>query len=211
MKSSVNRKLAIGAAAVLVLGGAGAAVAATHDGSGSNRQAFVDDVAKRVGVSPGTLTAAMKAAAIDRVEAAVAAGHLSQAQATVIKQRIASGAGTHLFGLHYGGRHDGPGAVAVHYLGISPATLRSERASGKSLAQIASTTPGKSAEGLKASMIAAARAKMAAAVSSGRITATEAKERLGALDARVEAMLQRTGPPGGRHAGMRGVALGLGQ
>jgi hypothetical protein len=58
----------------------------------------------------------------------------------------------------------GAGHVAAQYLGISQATLRSELQSGKSLAQVASATQGKSVEGLKAAIMAAAKARLDQAV-----------------------------------------------
>ncbi len=55
---------------------------------GSGRQADVDDVAKHLNIAPRTLTAAIKAADYDRIDAAVAAGRLTQVQANALKQRI---------------------------------------------------------------------------------------------------------------------------
>jgi hypothetical protein len=63
-------------------------------------------------------------------------------------------------GAQPGGR-DLPAAAA--YLGIAPQQLESELSSGKSLAQIADSTAGKSESGLVAAIIAARRAHLAAA------------------------------------------------
>ncbi len=64
-------------------------------------------------------------------------------------------------------------ASAAGYLGVSPAQLRSELASGKSLAQIADATPGKSAAGLIAALETAQHAKLAALAAGvpARVTA----------------------------------------
>jgi hypothetical protein len=59
-----------------------------------------------------------------------------------------------------GGR-DLPAAAA--YLGIGPQQLESELSSGKSLAQIADSTAGKSESGLVSAIVAARRASLAAA------------------------------------------------
>jgi hypothetical protein len=198
----LNRKLVVGATGLVLLGGAGGAVAVatTQDSAGSGRQAYIDDVAKHLNVTPGALTAAMKAAAYDRIEAAVAAGRITQSQADAVKQRIEQGGGVPFFGHRFGGGGLGGHGVAAQYLGISPATLRSELQSGKSLAQIASSTPGKSVEGLKAAIIAAEKTRLEKAVSSGWITSQQEQERLGNLSSRIEALLQRTGP-GDPHGG----------
>lgn len=201
MKSFLNRKVVIGATGLLLLVGAGGAVAATQVSGSSGRQAYVDDVAKHLHVSPSALTSAMKAAMVDRIDAAVAAGRLTQAQADAIKQRVQQSTAMPFFGHQFG--HDGFGGhdAAAQYLGISRATLRSELQSGKSLTQIASTTPGKSVAGLKAAILATSKTRLEKAVSSGLITRQQEQQRLAALPGRIDSMLQRTGV-GGSHDGM---------
>lgn len=205
MKSFLSRRLVTGAAGLVVLGGAGGAVAvaATQGSAGSGRQAYIDDVAKHLNVSPGALTAAMKAAGNDQIEAAVAAGRMTQSQADALKQRAQQGGGGPFFRHRLGGGGLGGHGVAAQYLGISAATLRSELRSGKSLAQIASSTPGKSVEGLKAAIVSAKKTRLEKAVSSGSITSQQEQERLGNLSSHIEALLQRTGV-GGRNNGGSG-------
>ncbi len=183
-----------GVTGLVVLGGAAGAVAATQGSGGSGRQAYLADLAQRLDVSPSTLTAAMRAAASDRVDAALAAGRITQAQANAIKQRIAQGGGGRLFG-HRLGRgvvRDGI-AVAAQYLGITPATLRSDVQSGKSAAEIASSTPGKSVAGLTAAITAAATTRLDQLVSRGVITSQQEQQLLATLPARLDTLLQRTG------------------
>jgi hypothetical protein len=198
VKSVLSKKLVIGAAGLALLGGAGGAVAvaATQSSGGSGRQAYIDDVAKRLNVSPGALTTAMKAAGDDRIEAAVAAGRITRSRADALKQRLEQGGGTPFFGHRFGRGGLGGHGVAAHYLGISVATLRSDLESGKSLAQIASLAPGKSVEGLKAAIVSAEKTRLDQAVSSGSITSQQEQERLGRLSSRIEALLQRTGAGG---------------
>ncbi len=64
-------------------------------------------------------------------------------------------------------------AVAAGYLGTTPAEVRSELQSGKSLAEVADATSGKSAQGLIQALEAAAKEKLhaAAATLSARIVA----------------------------------------
>jgi hypothetical protein len=63
--------------------------------------------------------------------------------------------------------------TAAGYLGATPAALRSELQSGKSLAEIANATSGKSAQGLIQTLEAAAKTKLHAAAArlSARIVA----------------------------------------
>jgi len=70
-------------------------------------------------------------------------------------------------------RHASAIATAADYLGLSQARLRGELRSGKSLAQIANATDGKSAAGLIVALETTEKQKLAAATASlpGRITA----------------------------------------
>ena len=88
MPLKLKRKLAIGGAVVAAAGLAGGAYAASSS-STNPRQAFIDDVAKRLNVSPTALNNALKGAYQDQLNQAVKSGKLTQAQANKIKQRIA--------------------------------------------------------------------------------------------------------------------------
>ena len=176
----------------LLGGGAAAALAATHGSAGAGRKGYLADVAGRLGVPVGALAAAMKAANVDRIEAAAAAGRISRSRADALKQRIQHGAGAPLFAFGHGQRSGGGLlAVAAGYLGISPAQLRSERRAGRSLAQMADATPGRSVEGLKAAILAAATKRLAAAVAGGQITAQQESARLSRLSPRLDKLLAR--------------------
>ena len=196
MKALLKRKLLVAAAAAALLGGSAVAVAATRSSSSSGREAYLADVAKRLGVSPSALKGAMQAAGIDRIEAAVADGRLTQAQANTLEQRIREGRGPLSGKLLHPGAHGGPLGAGARYLGVTPLALRAQRAAGKSLGAIAAATPGKSAQGLAAAITSAEKARLAAAVSSGRITSHQAERRLHALSPHVQALLGRTAPHG---------------
>jgi hypothetical protein len=91
---AIGRKVIAGAAAALAVGGAGAGVAATKLTTNSpsvESKAIVNDAAKNLGVEPSKLSAALKKAYEDRIDAAVAAGRLTKAQGDELKQRIESG------------------------------------------------------------------------------------------------------------------------
>jgi hypothetical protein len=203
-----------------MLGGTAAALAATQSSSGSGAQAYVNDLAGRLGVTPAALSTAIKAADSDQINAAVAAGRLTQAQATRLEQRIAQSASAPFpgrglrRGFGAGGRGRGRGlldvsSAASQYLGITEATLRSDLAAGESLDAIANATVSKSAAGLKAAIIDAETSRLGAAVTAGTITSQQESQRLTNLSSRIDALLQRTwsGQAGGRAGGWarRGV------
>ncbi len=91
MHSNLKRRLAIAVVAVAAAAFAGGAYAATKDSNASVRQAFLNDVAKRLHVTPQQLTSALEGAEIDQINAAVTAGRLSPAQANALKQRVQKG------------------------------------------------------------------------------------------------------------------------
>src|ERR671934_233360 len=82
MDRSLKRKLVAGTVAALAVGGAGAGIAATQLGSSPNEesQAIVNDAAKQLGLQPDQLSGALKKAIENQIDAAVAAGRITQAQ-----------------------------------------------------------------------------------------------------------------------------------
>jgi hypothetical protein len=85
----------------------------------------------------------------------------------------------------------GIGATAAHYLGVAPAQLQSGLRAGKTLAQIADATPGRSQAGLIAALDGARRARLAAATAAGRLPASRRAKRLSNVDKRVGALVAR--------------------
>jgi len=187
--------IAVGVVVVAIVA-AGSAFAATNLGSSSARsQAVINDAAGRLHVTPRALSSALQKALDDQVDAAVAAGRLAQAQGAALKARIAAGplplggfGGTGLGrgivrpGLG-GFEHARPGlavpgmlGAGLHavtsYLGITPAQLLHELATGKSLAQIARAL-GKTADGVVAALAARAKSRLDRAVAGRHFTAAE--------------------------------------
>jgi hypothetical protein len=201
MTSRLKAKVIAGAVAGLAVAGGGAAVAATQFGSPKEEsQAIVDDAAKQLGVQPSALSAALKKALENRVDAAVAAGRLTKAQGDELKQRIESGdfplfigPGGPGFGFH----HEGPfGAgldAAATYLGLTEAQLREQLESGKSLAEVAKAQ-GKSVDGLIQALVDAAKKRLDAAVAAGRLTQSQADSILSGLKSRVTDFVNGTAP-----------------
>jgi hypothetical protein len=132
------------------------------------------------------------------LDQAVAKGKLTAAQEQAILTRLKAHLDdivNHAFPL--AGRH-GPkrpgfvGAVAT-YIGITPAQLRTELRTGKSLAQVA-TAHGKTVDGLKSAILAAVKAKLDKAVSSGRLSAAQEQAVLDRLAAHLDQLVNRAAP-----------------
>ncbi|MDX6507321.1 MAG: hypothetical protein QOG06_1965 [Gaiellaceae bacterium] len=197
---AIRRKVIAGAAAALAVGGTGAGIAATklvNQSPAAESKAVVNDAAKSLGIEPTKLSAALKKAMEDRVDAAVAAGRLTKAQGDELKQRIAAddfplfgGPG---FGPRRGGPHElshGLGAAAA-YLGLTPAQLQSRVSSGKTLAEIAKAQ-GKTVDGLKAALRKDEQQELDAAVKAGRLTKADEQRVLKDLDQRLDALVNGT-------------------
>ena len=191
---AMRRKVIAGAAAALAVGGAGAGVAATKLATNSpseESKAIVNDAAKSLGVEPSKLSAALKKAFENRIDAAVAAGRLTKEQGDELKQRIESGDfplfGPPAFGPGFGGPHlffHGLDAAAG-YLGLTEAELHSRLESGKTLAEIAKAQ-GKSVDGLKATLLKEAKTHLDAAVKAGRLSSAEEQRVLADMEQRID-------------------------
>jgi hypothetical protein len=196
---TMRRRAAIGAAGLAALAAAGGAYAATNGSGTSERQALVNDAARRLHVTPQQLRSALQGALSDRLDAAVAAGRLTRAQADAIKQRAKQHGGLPLLGGgRLGHRHGFFGGLdaAASYLGLTRAQLGQQLRSGKSLAAVARAR-GKSVDGLEQALVAAERKRLDAAVAAKRITKAQEQRLLSDLEARVSDLVNRTGPPSG--------------
>jgi predicted DNA-binding protein (UPF0251 family) len=173
--AKLKPRVIAGAVAGLAVAGGGAAIAADQLGSPKQEsQAVLNDAAKQLGVEPSALTAALKKALENRVDDAVAAGRLTKAQGDELKQRIESG-DVPLFGgpgFHHHGPFGGLDAAAT-YLGLTDAQLRTQLESGKSLVDVAKAQ-NKSVDGLVQAIVDAAKKKLDAAVTAGRLTQSQA-------------------------------------
>jgi hypothetical protein len=181
-------------AAIAVTVGAGAAIAASQ-GSSPSPTAFFDSVAKHLGISSEKLRDATKAAAVDQVDAALAEGRITKAQADELKSRIESGELPPFFGPFLRDFHDhmhGPGrhlSAAADYLGLTVAQLRDRLADGRSLADVAKAR-GRSVEGLKQTIIDDAKRQLDEDVGAGRLTRDEADAILERLQSRIDELVQ---------------------
>ena len=141
------------------------------------------------------LKTSMRSALKARLDAAVAAGKLSAAQANA---RLARG--ERLIDRIVNGRlaaakqRAGKSRllnVAARYIGLRPRPRAAELKAGKSLAQVA-TAHGKAVAGLKDALLSPVKARLDKAVASGRITSARAQTRLDRLAARVDRLINRT-------------------
>src|SRR5919205_2485364 len=214
MDRKLKLKVGAGVAAAAAVAGGGAAIAADRLGSSSDSQAVVNDAAKELGVTPSALTAALKKALENRVDDAVAASRLTEAQGEELKQRIQSGDLPLFFGPR-GGPHEHFGELdaTASYLGLTEAELRTQLESGKSLAQVAKDR-GKSVDGLIQALVDSATKRLDAAVAAGRLTKAQEQQILSGLEDRITAFVNGmrhrehrfrfdrgfAGPPPGFHA-----------
>ena len=136
---------------------------------------------------------------------AVAAASLAGAGAAV-----AESSHTHSNTLSHGLRAGGQGgmhddlSIAATYLGLTESELQTKLRSGRTMAEVANTTDGKSADGLIDALVDAAKKNIAADVSSGRLTQSQADGILSTLKPHISARVNSTGPPGGPHGGPHG-------
>lgn len=192
--------LVVAAAAIAAAGGAFAAT--KLDSPSARNKAVIADAAHRLHVSPGALSSALRHALDDQVNAAVAAGRLSKERGAELKARIDSGRlpllgplglGPRL-GLGFPGRAHGllrAGLAAVtSYLGITPAQLRAGLAAGKTPAQLA-REHGKTAAGLVAALVAAARTRLDRGVAAGRLSPREERRILARLETLIGSFVNR--------------------
>jgi hypothetical protein len=82
--------------------------------------------------------------------------------------------------------------VAAGYLGLTETQLRDQLRSGRSLAQIAAATGGRSARGLVEALVSARAAQLGAEVKAKKLSAATERTRLARLRRRLTAELERT-------------------
>lgn len=212
MTNRSKTMMIVGIVGAIMAVSTGVAIAGGALDSTTEKQAFLNDVAKRLDVTPTEFRAALQGAYDGRIDAAVAAGKITKEQADAMKKRskvgglpLFGGRGHGGFGGEGGGHHGrprghhGPGlATAATYLGLTETELRAELESGKSLADVAKAE-GKTVAGLKAKLKADLETKLDAAVKAGRITQAQADEMLARMTERLDDMIEGTFGDGGRH------------
>jgi hypothetical protein len=213
MTRRLKRKLMIGIAVLAVLAGATAAVVmaaqpATHD----RRGGALATAAGYLGVTPTQLRSELQsgkslAQIADATSGKSEAGLIAALEAAGRERLSAVAAKLPSLITAEVDRSGGPASArasgrlrrgqgraltaAAGYLGVSAAQLRGELRSGKTLAQIAGSTSGKSEAGLVQALLAARKAALASRVSAGKITQAQANAILPKLAARASAQVDR--------------------
>ncbi|MGH2555179.1 MAG: hypothetical protein ACRDHO_05625 [Actinomycetota bacterium] len=172
--------------------------------------AFLDDVARRLGIQRSRLDNAIKAQALAEVNWAEVNGFITTARADALRERINAGTSKGLAGLkgrlgigldgigHRGsfkrGFRGGPGSVAAaaNFLGLSAGELK-EALRSKTLAQVA-RDQGKSVDGLTAALRAAIKARLDEAVTNGRITQAQENALLSRFDSEIGSVINGVPP-----------------
>jgi hypothetical protein len=219
----LNRKLVIAAAAVAAAAFAGGAYAATQNSASNSRQAFLDDVAKRLHVTPQQLSSALNGAFLDQLQAAVKAGRLTQAEANALAQRLKQKGslapavpfgplGPHLArpgvpgvpvpGPGFPGPAFGPGFLFGGFGGGLAGAASYLGISDLQLFQDLSSgkslaqiaaSRGKTVSGLEQAMTAATKARLDKLVANKDITAAQEKLILSRFSARLSAQVNQKG------------------
>ena len=225
--------LAICVAAV-VAGGTGTAIAAGVGALGSGKptdNAWVQALSKKLGTTPDKLVEALKGVSNDRIDALVAAGTITQAQADKLRARIEATGGLGLREgfdrvpgmMGRGGMHGGMGdplATAATYLGLTRDALDTALDGGKALEAIAKEQD-KTIAGLKAALLADAKTHIDALPAA---TAAQKQTLLDEASAHIDSFIAAAATPGhglgfghggmggrGHHGGMGGgFGRGLG-
>jgi hypothetical protein len=116
---------------------------------------------------------------------------------------VSSNSGGHGFAGDHHRRGGDALTAAATYLGVTEAALKTQLDAGKTLAQVADATSGKSAAGLIDALVAHEKTELAAAVTAGRISQARADVITATLKARFTALANGTRPARGDGHGLR--------
>jgi len=169
------KRWCLGSVAALMLLGGGMVAAAAPAPVGPGTPSLVQGVARALGVPPTKLEAAIRAAELERWNAFASANHIPEARAKAGRERIQNEPVT-LTARFGGGAKRGLMTAAAGYLGLPPEQLAQELRSGKTLSEV-TAAHGKSTDGLKAAVTAAAERELAARVQAGEL-APDARDRM---------------------------------
>ncbi|HEY4427157.1 MAG TPA: hypothetical protein VGN08_03040 [Solirubrobacteraceae bacterium] len=214
MKRSLKQKLLLGIAALVVLaGGTMAAVTAARGPSRPAHPGPLVSAAAYLGIEKTTLQTELRSgrslAQIANSTSGKSAAGLVNALVAVDRARLRTAieslprrveaqvnrpGGPKAAGPRGEQRLGAAGEPVTRYLGISRAQLHKELRAGRSLAQIADATPGKSAAGLIDALVVARKAALHARVAAGRLTPQQEQARLSKLQSRVTAAVNRARP-----------------
>ena len=171
---------------------AGAVADQSSASSSSACNEFVTHFSSDLGVSQDKVNSAFQEAVGQTLADEVKAGHITQAQADAMKQRMAGKAPCALAG-SLGGKHAEGGAVyqqallsaAASALGITTDTLKADLAKGMTLHQIADAqNPAVTEDQFRSRLIAGLKPMLDKAVTDKKLTSTQEQKILTALQTR---------------------------
>lgn len=208
MRRTFKKRLWLGVAVVAVLAGVTAAAvmaaqpAAKHRGAHHHKHGLLAAASSYLDLSPTQLKSKLQSgkslAEIAGASSGKSAAGLIAALETADKQRLT--AATASLSARITAKVDRPGGgsptvhAAASYLGLRVSQLHSQLRSGKTLAQLASATSGKSTAGLIDAVIAARKAQLSAEVQAGTITQAQEQAKLPKLGSRVSTRVNLTQP-----------------
>jgi hypothetical protein len=217
VKHTLKRKLMLGLAVAAVIAGVTAAVVmAAQPAAHSHRRGTLAAAASYLGVSTPQLRDELRSGK-SLAQIADATGGRSEAGLVAVleaaqKQKLAAAAASVPARVTaevdtVGGPRTHRGlerwhrqllASSASYLGLSKSKLAAELRTGKTLAQVAKETAGKSEAGLVEALVSARKTALAKAVAAGRIAQQRVDSALPKLESRVTAAVNRVY---GRRAG----------
>ena len=220
----MNRKVGLFAALgvmVLLVSGLVAGVALAQGGGGGDaqgaRERFASRVASHLGVTEQQLVDAAKAARLEMLDEAVAAGKISPEDAEQIRQRIEESQGLGLgLGLRGWRIHALGGIVSsvADTLNMTPREIVQDLKQGQSLGEIGQAK-GVSTDTLKSAILTAAAEKLDQAVADGKLTQDQADKITARLTDNIDKILNwkrgsaGAGLPGSGAGAPWGAGLGL--
>jgi polyhydroxyalkanoate synthesis regulator phasin len=216
------KRYAVPAAGIAALAAGAIAVQAASpapSGAENPAQIFVDKLAGILHVSSSQARTDLQQAELQTIDQMVKDGRLTQAQADALKQRIQNGQGLGFgFGPGFFGRPPKLGGLmqslmtaevdaAASTLKLSPAQLKSDLGSGKTIAQLEQSA-GVTDATLRAALVKAARGVLDPAVKAGTITQAEENQVLQRIQNAGFGFFggHRPGPWGGHRGAPPGAA-----
>lgn len=141
-----------------------------------------------------TAGALVLAGAGSAVAASGGHGHAKRGAVSAVRGPLAAGLTGGHRGFGYGFGPSGDFSAAATYLGITTDVLKTDLRSGKTLAQVADATSGKSAAGLIDALVASEKSELDAAVTAGKLTAAQEQTLLANLQQRVTDLVNGARP-----------------
>jgi hypothetical protein len=186
---------ALGATAALFVGGASALADGGKNGGGQSAthcDQLLAKIAEKRGVTPDQLRADIQAKLLARIDAAEKSGKISSERADALRARVTGGNLCRAGKVRHHRAARGLLGAAAAYLGLDREQLRAQLP-GTSLVALAGKQ-GKSEDQLVAAMVAPAKARLAKAVTGGKLSQTQADNALARLQGLATKLAEKVFP-----------------